>query len=385
MKVKRFDRGQITEVKRTPQGFLRVPITATRTGVFKYRKLDGSIVRELRHPDDVFHVDAMESLKAAPITLEHPKEMVTPKNIRQYQKGYALDDVKRDGSFVNVTGIISDHEAITDVESGDRREVSCGYYADVIDEEGEYEGEKYDSRQTNIQYNHIAVVKKGRAGPSVRVRLDASDGADESIEQQPSSEEDKTMDKVMLGGKEYECSPELASAIKEQMASMDGMKKEKDAAQAASDSAKKDKDAAQAKADALEADLKKLKAEHKDAKPKDEDIRKAVKARVSIETVARAILPKDKLEKLDDMSDLDVKKAVILVETPEVKLDEKSAEYIDVRYDLLSEKIKDKNSTATIIGQNLLTREGGTKNAANEARMKSMKADSDAWKPQEDK
>ena len=36
-------------------------------------------------------------------------------------------------------------------------------------------GERYDHRQTNIRGNHVAIVRKGRAGPDVKLLLDSED------------------------------------------------------------------------------------------------------------------------------------------------------------------------------------------------------------------
>ena len=42
--------------------------------------------------------------------------------------------------------------------------MSLGYNLDLIEEPGEWNGEKYDAIQTNIRINHLAIVDKARAG-----------------------------------------------------------------------------------------------------------------------------------------------------------------------------------------------------------------------------
>ena len=38
-----------------------------------------------------------------------------------------------------------------------------------------YNGEPFDFRQTNIRYNHLAIVDEARAGPEARIVLDGED------------------------------------------------------------------------------------------------------------------------------------------------------------------------------------------------------------------
>ena len=62
-----------------------------------------------------------------------------------------------------------DATAIAGIETDKVRELSCAYrYAPVM-EPGEYEGQPYDGRMTEIQGNHLALVEVGRAGSDVVV------------------------------------------------------------------------------------------------------------------------------------------------------------------------------------------------------------------------
>ena len=60
-------------------------------------------------------------------------------------------------------------EAQSLIESDEQRELSAGYRyrAEMIP--GVYDGEKYDGRMVDIQGNHVALVRDGRAGPDVLV------------------------------------------------------------------------------------------------------------------------------------------------------------------------------------------------------------------------
>lgn len=60
-------------------------------------------------------------------------------------------------------------EAIDEVESEAKKELSCGYHYTPDMTPGEYEGVKYDGVMRNIIGNHVSLVKEGRAGPDVVV------------------------------------------------------------------------------------------------------------------------------------------------------------------------------------------------------------------------
>ena len=175
----RVDRGKIGLSRIDHNGTLIVTGALTRVGVFTYRHSDGSVTKELRHPDDVFDAKSVASFTQLPITDEHPNcGRVTPENVRKLSVGNTGDTVMRDNRFMKSDLFIRDEEAIAKVHGGDqrpKRELSCGYSAEVVKEDGDYEGEHYDRRQTQIRGNHIAIVRAGRAGPEVKILLDAAD------------------------------------------------------------------------------------------------------------------------------------------------------------------------------------------------------------------
>lgn len=181
-RVRRYDYdGQISTFEKTPQGFLKVPgSTVTKTGVFPYLDTRGTLRQELRHPDDVFSQDSLTTLKNAPVTLEHPPSMITPANYKTYSKGYTTDRVEVNNGMVECDIIIADDATISAVENRGLRELSSGYTADIESEQGTYDGTPYQYRQKNIRYNHIAIVRSGRAGPEVRLRMDSADAVQQS-------------------------------------------------------------------------------------------------------------------------------------------------------------------------------------------------------------
>ena len=208
----RYDVGQITSVERTPQGFLKIPGFATRTGVFVYRDRDGGIRRELRHPDDVFAPESLKTLANVPVTLEHPPVMVTPENFKQYSCGYTTDRVDVNRDLVETDLIVAEQTAIASIESRERRELSCGYLADLVPEIGTFNGAPYDCRQKNIRYNHLAVVKSGRGGPEIRLRMDSLDAVMMGTKS------------VVVMGQEVEMPADAAAAVEAMLESYDEMK-----------------------------------------------------------------------------------------------------------------------------------------------------------------
>lgn len=200
------------------------PGFATRVGVFPYLNADGSVRNELRHPDDVFDPISLETLKYAPITIEHPPEMITTSNVGKYGKGHTTERVEVNRNLVDVDLIVENQEAIDAVEKEGIRELSSGYTADVVEESGVYNGAPYDCRQKNIRYNHVALVRRGRAGPEVRLRLDSADAVMQQPNQNTFSEETSVVDadlssgettKVIILGREVDLPSDVAEVVQD--------------------------------------------------------------------------------------------------------------------------------------------------------------------------
>lgn len=170
-----------SKVRRTRHGYLVADVLAARTGIQHYvgseiGKPDMGAVRVYRSPDEVFNKDeTMRSFTSLPITLDHPPELVTSRNWKQFARGYTGEEVARDGEFVRVPLIIQDQGAIDAVERG-QRELSFGYTCDLDFITGKTpDGQDYDAVQKNLRGNHLAIVSTGRAGSHCRIG-DESDG-----------------------------------------------------------------------------------------------------------------------------------------------------------------------------------------------------------------
>jgi hypothetical protein len=223
--VRRFD--SITVPKRdaeiTPEGFLRAPARISRVGVYEYADENGKITRELRLREDVFDPGSLASFSMNPITDGHPAcGEVNAENARDLTRGTLGENVTiEDDRFVAARVLITDADLVKKVMDGDAVELSAGYGCVIVDGAGVHEefGE-YDCRQTKIRSNHVAVVSTGRAGPEVRVRLDAGDArsvvrkstdSGDATSAPPSQVQEATM-KITLRGASVEV-PDTVAAL----------------------------------------------------------------------------------------------------------------------------------------------------------------------------
>lgn len=386
--VRRFDFRPLEKAIKTDNGFLKAPVFATRVGVFIYTKADGSTIREYRPPEEVFNKDSMSSLAGVPLTNRHPVAMVTSKNAKKLSVGYTSDMVEKDTIFVKTSVTVTDESMIKEIETEGIDQVSCGYSCDLEFTPGETpDGERFDAVQRNIRYNHLAVVDRGRAGPEVKLKLDADDAILEEqeyrkdINQQPKRKDVMSKATVKLDGVGYEVESDLAAPITSalQNARQDGEKEAKKKADLEMEEMKKKKDEDQAKIDGLEADLKKAKEEKIDAK----DIHKMVIARASLVEKAGKHLDSKEV-KMDEMTDFEIKKAVVAKVCDSLDLEGKSEVYVEARFDHIMETetaptdkkdddlkdvLKDKNNKDA--DDKVLS--------SDEVRAAKMKRDSEAW------
>ena len=178
--------GELAERRRTPQGGLIAKANLTRTGVFTYRNADGTSRRELRHPDEVMHPDSLATYAGAPVTIYHPGR-VTPDNWKTVTVGHVGHGVHAEGGFVAGEVHLQDADAIGRAESGEIRELSCGYTCEIDPTPGLYQGQPYDVAQKNIKINHVAAGPAGwgRMGPETRMHLDSAEAVSGECERAP--------------------------------------------------------------------------------------------------------------------------------------------------------------------------------------------------------
>ena len=220
-KARRYDRGMLSKSHKTDEGYLFFEGRATRAGVFLYRNQDGTIRRELRPPEEVGRQDSLASLARKPVTDLHPDDFVTAENADELAVGIVDPEVVWEADFadgyVKVRGTVQRSSAVDSIDRG-RVELSCGYTARIdftpgvwTDAQGvEHE---YDSVQRDIEYNHLALVDRGRAGSLARLRADADDAilmSDDEIQaHNDTSTAGSMMKTITIKGRTYSLDTEL--------------------------------------------------------------------------------------------------------------------------------------------------------------------------------
>jgi hypothetical protein len=322
--VVRYDRIELPpKAEITPEGYLRGDAVLTRTGVFEYVNNDGSIRREYRPAEEVSKPESLASFGLRPMTNSHPpKGFLDAENAPKYAIGSSGENVRMDGNLMRAPIVVYDAKAVAAIKKG-KRGLSNGYTATLDFTPGvTADGQHYDAIQREIRGNHIAIVDSPRAGEVAQIRLDGN----QVIDQEEFRMSERKLATVKLDGIDYEAAPEVANALSKANADRDSLQAKLDA-----------KDQSQKDAlDKLTAERDSLK-EKLDAAEK-RDTKAEVKARVALESTARSILPEDQHEKLDEMEDADIRKAVVQAKWPALKLDDKSEAYLQSRFEIAVEE-----------------------------------------------
>lgn len=170
MMQKFLDKATIGTVRDTDDGYVIARAKAVRTGVQDYLASELGLmgnhrVRVYRDENEVFAKDSIAGFVHAPITNDHPKEMVDADNWKELAVGEVGANVLRDGEFLALDLILKDAAAIAAFKGG-KRELSAGYTAELefVDDHPEY-----DAVMKNIRINHLALVDKARAGSEARI------------------------------------------------------------------------------------------------------------------------------------------------------------------------------------------------------------------------
>jgi len=127
-----------------------------------------STIEVHREEADVFDEISMDSLKGIPVTLRHPKRLLDSATTSDHIKGATYGEPRRDGDNIVCDLVIYDSELIDLVapegQDGERhlsedfRDLSLGYRSKLVPI-----GMKTNTyKQTNIHYNHVAVLEAGR-------------------------------------------------------------------------------------------------------------------------------------------------------------------------------------------------------------------------------
>lgn len=326
--------------KMTDEGFLRGRAVVTNIGVFPYLMEDGSIRWELRPPTEVLNIDSVMSLKGKVLTNDHPGDgVVNIDNVNDLQVGFLGDDIRTDPYHLSIPITITDKETIDDAKNG-KRALSCGYFASYVESPGVWMGVPYDGIQKNIRYNHVSIVDRGRAGDSARMRFDSAkarfNSADRSVaisaDIQKSKnnimEDSMNLKTIKLDGVEYQAEGEVIKALNQRRDELDKTVKEIEELKSQLETARSDSAKIEAERDNLKDKVGKLEAE-KEEKLDEKAINELVQKRMNILAGAKLA----DVEVNQDMTDREIKEAVIKKAFPNTNLEGKADEYIDGRFD----------------------------------------------------
>lgn len=389
-----------------PNGFMNLMANITRTGVFQYMIMspDGTvqIIKQLRHPDEVFAPAAMATLVGLPATNDHPVENnekveITPENASDFIVGMTSDRPKKiempfDGDpedYVQQNITFHDPGTIKEIQDGEKKEFSLGYTCQLEDSQGVWNGVAYDFIQRDIEYNHLSLVKRARGGTGCSLVVDGIDekvrqnslcdgvSIDEEaissiLEQLSNHIEDKDMKKFVQDGKEYRVEDsvfDILTGLTEKMEIKDSLQADKDLLQA-------DKDKLEAERDEL-----KSKVTDQDEKKENDDFSKAVTARVSLVSKASRILAVDSIDELVALSDKEIKEKVIKKLRPDTNLDGKSEDYVTARFDICVEDFKEGPAKSVEkIGNDIKNTDNSDPLSYKARRQKSWDDDRELWK-----
>lgn len=109
-----------------------------------------------------------ETFARLPILSEHvPVTVDAPRP--DLVVGAIGSEIKFNSPYLDADICVWDARAIAGIETDKVRELSCAYRYVPVMETGEFEGQAYDGRMTEIRGNHLALVEVGRAGSDVVV------------------------------------------------------------------------------------------------------------------------------------------------------------------------------------------------------------------------
>src|SRR6187551_2846307 len=99
--------------RRTADGYLVAEARCVRSGIQLYAgdevgKPEMKVVRVYRAPEQVSDAASLQTFSHAPITVEHPAELVTSDNVKALAVGEVSTAAKWDGEWVTLPLIVKD-------------------------------------------------------------------------------------------------------------------------------------------------------------------------------------------------------------------------------------------------------------------------------------
>lgn len=318
-------------------GFLHAKARVTRSGVFDYYTEDGDLIREYRSPEEVFDEKSIQSLKLKPITDDHPEEMVTVDNIKDFQIGTVGEDIQKDGDFLTTNIIITDKGMVTTIVNRKKAnlpiELSLGYNCDVLPDMGIHDKDGwYTHSQRKIKYNHLSIVDKARGGRDVRIldKLNKNKKESKMAEKVQFTRKSVNLDSFKIDAitkvvdeDSLELANTLSSKLDEAVDIIVGLNKDKDTLQGKFDQSSETIASLKAKVDSL-SDIN---------SPQVSDM---IKVRNDVENIAKIL-------KVDcDGKDIKtIKCDCIVAISKDADMKDKTDDYINARFDSVMELINE--------------------------------------------
>jgi len=164
--------------------------------------------------EELFKTEAIKSWDGVDTTDYHPpKNEINAANWKDYHIGYC-ENVRQEGEYLLGDLLIKDKDSIDLIQNNERLEMSLGYGATLVLEQGTApDGTVYQAKFINFIGNHVALVKYGRCGGDCRI-------GDEK--QTPKG---KTME-VSVNGIRFDIGDNkpLADALKQQQDQLENLK-----------------------------------------------------------------------------------------------------------------------------------------------------------------
>ena len=306
--------------RETADGYLTFEANFARTGIQEYLASELGMVgdgikRVYRPAESVFDASSVRTFSSRPITLQHPPELVTPDNVKDYAVGWTGTKITRNGDMVRGSGIVTDRTAIDAIKSGQARQLSMGYTLKLDATPGTApDGTAYDAIQRDLRMNHLAIVPRARGGSKLKIG--------------DNRKETEMTTTVMIDGVAVKVADGV-DALTKALADHEAVKAklaDAEAAQATADANWKDK------VKQMEDEIARLKKENMGA----EEMDAAVESRAALLADAAKVAPAfDTKGKSAD----EIRKGVVAAIAGDKAVADKSADYIAARFDALADGV----------------------------------------------
>lgn len=355
----------------TTNGFLKAKALIARSGIQEYLGYELGLsdnpmkrVRIYRPESVVFDSAVLDGCLGLDITNDHPSVDVNSDTYKDLTCGCVTSKGERSAeqpNYIVCDILVKDKQAIQDIENG-KSELSAGYQSRCVLAEGVTpEGEPYDGYIEDIVLNHVAIVAKGRAG-NARILDHQSKGV--------------PMEHILtIGDKTVELSAEPSQELQDAIKALTDSVSESQVQLA--DAHKAQAEVEQKLADA-EAKIAEVEAKLADTEAKvlsDAQITELVKQLADTQAQAKTLCGADFV--CDSASVIEIKRQALAMAFPKQDFGDKSADYIEARFDASLESQAQSQASQKALADAL---NKGEKHTQEDHQAKFMNQICSAWK-----